>query len=196
MPFLWEYFDDTTQQFFMSLRTPEIGETLILEQNVFIENVLPASIIRNLTEEEMDAYRLPYLEPGEARRPMLTWPREVPFNGTPADVTEIIDKYSMWMAENNIPKLFINAYPGQILTGIPREFARTCKNQTEVTVAGIHFLQEDSPQEIVIAINSWLDVLYSYEEGAQNSTSHASMHLLPSALYTLMFVLSVARAII
>ena len=109
---------------------------MVLQNNVFVERVLPGSILRDLDEEEMTVYRAPYLEPGESRRPTLTWPREIPIEGTPADVTEIVRRYAEWMSANDLPKLFVNAEPGAILTGAQREFCRGWGNQEEVTVAG------------------------------------------------------------
>ena len=134
----------------------EAGEGMILEKNIFIENILPGSILRKLTDEEMNVYRKPFPEPGEPRRPMLTWPRQVPIDGDPADVTKIVDTYSKWLARCDLPKLFINAEPGAILTGPQREFGRAFPNQKEVTVKGIHFIQEDSPHEIGQAIADFL----------------------------------------
>lgn len=135
----------------------EAGETIVLEKNVFVDRILPASIIRTLSDEEMAVYRSPYRDPGESRRPTLTWPRQIPFDGVPADVHEIVDSYARWMTENDIPKLFINADPGSVLTGPQREFCRSWRNQEEVTVPGIHFIQEDSPHEIGDAIRQWRD---------------------------------------
>ena len=129
---------------------------MVLEKNMFVERVLPASVIRELTVEEMEVYRKPYLEPGESRRPTLTWPREIPIEGNPADVHEIATAYSRWLASSDVPKLFINAEPGAILTGDQREFCRTWPNQQEVTVKGSHFIQEDSPAEVGDAISEWL----------------------------------------
>ena len=126
----------------------EAGEEMVLENNVFVELILPMSVLRDLTENEMDAYRKPYLEPGESRRPTLTWPREIPIDGEPEDVVEIVDGYSKWLAGSETPKLFVNAEPGVILTGDQREFCRSWPNQEEVTVRGAHFVQEDSPHEI------------------------------------------------
>ena len=128
---------------------------MILARNLFIERVLPNSIIRDLTEEEMEEYRKPFVEVGEARRPTLTWPREIPIDGAPADVHRIVDGYSKWLAQSEIPKLFVNAEPGSILVGAQREFCRSWPNQTEVTVRGTHFIQEDSPDEIGEAISEW-----------------------------------------
>jgi len=129
---------------------------MVLEKNMFVERVLPASVIRELTVEEMEVYRKPYLEPGESRRPTLTWPREIPIEGEPTDVHEIATAYSRWLASSDVPKLFINAEPGAILTGDQREFCRTWPNQQEVTVKGSHFIQEDSPAEVGDAISEWL----------------------------------------
>jgi haloalkane dehalogenase len=108
-----------------------------------------------LTEEEMSVYRRPFLDPGESRRPTLTWPRQIPLGGEPADVVEICRSYADWLPDSPVPKLFINADPGAILVGAQREFCRTWANQREVTVAGAHFIQEDSPDEIGRAIVSW-----------------------------------------
>ena len=157
-PVTWEEWPESARRFFQRLRSEE-GEEMILARNLFIERVLPNSIMRDLTEEEMDEYRRPYLEAGECRRPMLTWPREIPIDGVPADVHRIVDGYSKWLAVSDVPKLFINAEPGSILVGTQREFCRAWPNQTEVTVKGIHFIQEDSPDEIGRAISSWLESL-------------------------------------
>ena len=129
---------------------------MILEQNAFIELVLPGAILRKLDEAEMTIYRRPFLEPGEARRPTLTWPRQIPIEGEPADVVEIVSEYGKWLASSeHLPKLFINAEPGAILRGNAREFCRSWPNQREVTVSGTHFVQEDSPEEIGAAIADW-----------------------------------------
>jgi haloalkane dehalogenase len=107
----------------------------------------------------MSVYRRPFTEPGEGRRPTLTWPRQIPIEGEPADVTDIVETYAEWLAASQIPKLFINAEPGALLTGAQREFCRRWPNQHEVTVRGSHFIQEDSPTEIGTAINAWLESL-------------------------------------
>jgi haloalkane dehalogenase len=146
------------RKIFESLRSDD-GETMVLENNVFVEKILPRSILRELTEAEMNEYRRPFAQPGETRRPTLTWPREVPLSGEPADVVNIVDTYSQWLQSSDVPKLFINAEPGAILTGRMREVARTFPNQTEATVAGSHFIQEDSPVEIADAIRRWLPEL-------------------------------------
>jgi len=128
---------------------------MILKNNVFVERILPGSILRKLSTEEMDTYRRPFREPGESRRPTLTWPRQIPIEGEPAEVVSIAQKYSEWLAQSAVPKLFINAEPGAILIGAQREFCRQWPNQREVTVKGVHFIQEDSPHEIGRAIAEW-----------------------------------------
>ena len=151
----WEQWPEAARRVFQGFRS-EAGEQMILDNNVFVERVLPGSIIRDLADEEMDVYRKPYREPGESRRPTLSWPRDIPLDGEPTDVVELVDTYSSWLAQTDIPKLFINAEPGAILTGEQREFCRTWPNQREVTVKGVHFIQEDSPDEIGEAIATWL----------------------------------------
>ncbi|CAB9504240.1 Haloalkane dehalogenase 3 [Seminavis robusta] len=143
--------------FFENVRLPNVGEEMILVQNIFVEQMLPASVLRNLTEQEMAVYNAPYLTPGESRRPTLTWPRQIPINGTPPEVADVVTTYSAWMGENEMPKLLISAIPGILLNGEKLELARTWKNQEEVTVDGIHFIQEDSPNEIAEAIENWLE---------------------------------------
>jgi len=124
---------------------------------VFVDRILPASVLRGLTEAEMTVYRRPYLEPGESRRPTLTWPRQIPIEGEPADVVAIVDAYAKWLAAAaELPKLFVNADPGVILTGAQREFCRTWPNQQEITVRGTHFIQEDSPHEIGEAVAAFV----------------------------------------
>ena len=127
----------------------------MLRRNAFIERILPNAILRELDEEEMAEYRRPFAEPGEDRRPTLTWPRELPIDGEPEDVVDIVDNYGKWISHSPIPKLFINAEPGAILVGDMREFCRSWPNQEEVTVKGSHFIQEDSPQEIGRALSDW-----------------------------------------
>jgi haloalkane dehalogenase len=155
-PLTWAEWPGASRGIFEGLRSPDKGEELVLQKNVFIERILPGSIIRKLNDAEMDAYRKPFVAPGEGRRPLLTWPRELPIDGKPADVVEIVRQYADWMSSNQIPKLFINAEPGAILVGAQREFCRTWPNQTEVTVPGIHFIQEDSPDEIGAAVAEWI----------------------------------------
>lgn len=154
----WDDWPQAAQKIFAAMRS-DAGESLILEKNLFVERILPNSVLRRLSETEMDAYRRPFVHQGEDRRVMLTWPREIPIAGEPEDVVAIVEEYAAWMAGNALPKLFINAEPGSILTGPQREFCRTWKNQREVTVAGSHFVQEDSPLEIAEAIAAWLDAV-------------------------------------
>jgi len=145
---------EAARKVFLGMRSPA-GDEMVLKNNVFIERILPGSILRKLTDAEMTMYRKPYLEAGEARRPMLTWPRQIPIDGEPADVTAIVKAYAEWLSQSPLPKLFVNAEPGAILIGPQREFCRQWPNQQEVTVSGSHFIQEDSPHEIGTAIAAW-----------------------------------------
>ena len=155
-PVTWADWPDNARNIFQAFRSPA-GEEVILQKNVFVERVLPGSVLRNLPEDVMAEYRRPFAEPGEARRPTLTWPRQIPIEGEPADVVEVVETYGKWLAgEDSPPKLFVNADPGAILTGPAREFCRTWPNQTEVTVAGAHFVQEDSGAEIGAAVADWI----------------------------------------
>ena len=154
-PLAWEEWHGPSRQLFQSMRSPA-GEAIILEKNVFVERILPASVMRGLTDDEMEVYRRRYLQEGESRRPTLTWPRQIPLDGEPADVVAIVQDYSQWLSTSDVPKLFVNADPGTILTGAQREFCRSWPNQQEVTVDGYHFIQEDSPAEIGQAIAQWL----------------------------------------
>ncbi len=133
-----------------------LGDWMVLEQNMFVDQVLPASVLRELSEEEMGHYRAPYLNAGEDRRPTLTWPREVPFDGEPEDTHAMVVQLSEWLQTNDLPKLFVNAEPGALIQGEVRDFVRTWKNQEEITVRGIHFIQEDSPHEIGAALEKWI----------------------------------------
>ena len=150
----WDDWDKNAKSIFQGFRS-DAGEDLVLEKNYFIEKVLPGSIIRTLDADEMNEYRRPFLSSGENRRPTLSWPREIPIEGEPGNVCQIVNEYAEWMKTNNIPKLFINAEPGAITTGKIRDFCRSWKNQTQVTVKGIHFIQEDSPDEIGKALSKW-----------------------------------------
>jgi haloalkane dehalogenase len=153
----WDEWNKAATPVFQGFRSDK-GEDMVLNRNIFVERVLPGSILRKLTEEEMTEYRRPFLDPAD-RWPTLTWPRELPIAGEPADVVTRIERYSQWLASSQIPKLFVNAEPGAMLTGAVREFCRTWPNQTEVTVAGSHFIQEDSGEEIGQAIRAWLETL-------------------------------------
>ena len=153
-PVSWDDWPESARPVFQGFRS-EAGESMVLEKNMFVERVLPSSILRDLTEEEMDVYRRPFVNAGEDRRPTLTWPRQIPIEGEPEDVHRIVAAYSEWLNECDIPKLFVNAEPGAILTGPQREYCRGWRNMTEVTVPGTHFLQEDSPHEIGAAVAEW-----------------------------------------
>jgi haloalkane dehalogenase len=154
-PLAWEEWPEAARSIFQTMRS-SAGEEVVLRKNVFVERILPASVLRRLTDEEMSVYRRPYLEPGETRRPTLTWPREIPIGGEPADVVAIANDYATFLTASSLPKLFINADPGSILVGAQREFCRRWPNQHEVTVKGAHFIQEDSPREIGMAIAAFL----------------------------------------
>ena len=153
-PMTWDQWPEAARGMFQGLRSPA-GEEMILEKNVFVERVLPGSVLRELSEEEMEVYRRPFKNPGEDRRPTLTWPRQIPIEGEPPEVVELVQSYADWLSQCDVPKLFINAEPGAILIGKQRDFCRSWPNQKEVTVPGNHFLQEDSPDEIAQAIAQW-----------------------------------------
>lgn len=157
-PISWAEFPADATGIFQGFRSPA-GEAMALENNIFVERVLPGSVLRGLTDEEMAVYRRPYLEPGESRRPTVTWPRQIPIDGEPEDVVAVAQAYSDWLSGDEVPKLFINAEPGALVRGATREFCRAWPNQTEVTVKGSHFIQEDSPAEIAAALADWLPTL-------------------------------------
>jgi haloalkane dehalogenase len=156
-PRRWHDFPNGRDQIFRALRSDK-GERLVLDDNFFIETVVPKSIIRRLSDAEMDAYRKPFLQ-RDARLPTLIWPRELPIEGEPADVVAVVECYGAWLAQSPIPKLFINADPGALLTGRSRELCRTWPNQREVTVRGIHYVQEDAPHEIGAALRAFVKEL-------------------------------------
>jgi haloalkane dehalogenase len=153
-PLAWAEWPEAIQKLFRGFRS-EAGQEMVLERNVFVARVLPGSVPRGLPDEEMAVYRRPYLEAGESRRPTLTWPRQIPLDGEPADVVAIVQDYADWLSKSDLPKLFVNAEPGAILVGAQREFCRRWPNQIEVTVKGSHFIQEDSPDDIGRAIADW-----------------------------------------
>jgi haloalkane dehalogenase len=154
----WEEMPEPAQEVFRALRSSR-GEEMILERNAFVEELLPRSILRSLTQEEHDEYRRPFREPGEARRPTLSFPRQLPMGGEPRDICELVERYAAFMASSLLPKLFVNAEPGRLLVGSLREACRRWPNQTEVTVNGLHYVQEDSPAEITAALGAWLGAL-------------------------------------
>jgi haloalkane dehalogenase len=150
-PLTWAEWPENARRVFQGFRS-EAGEDMVLAKNVFVERVLPSSVLRTLSEEEMAEYRRPFASPGEDRRPTLTWPRQIPIDGEPADVVALVTDYAAWLAQSAVPKLFVNAEPGSILVGRQRESCRAWPNQREVTVRGLHFIQEDSPDEIGQAV--------------------------------------------
>ena len=150
----WDMFPTGLVELFKGFRSPA-GEQMVLNDNTFIEVVLPKSILRDLSETEMAEYRRPFTEAGEDRRPTLTWPRQLPIAGEPEDIIQIVSEYGQWLAESDVPKLFINAEPGARIVGEIRDLVRSWPNLSEVTVPGIHFVQEDSPDQIGEAIKAW-----------------------------------------
>lgn len=154
-PFTWDEFPSAARPIFEGFRS-QAGEQMIIDRNLFVEAVLPGSILRDLTEAEMEEYRRPFTE-SHHRRPTLTWPREIPIDGEPDDVTAIVSDYSAWLSTSSVPKLLITAEPGALLWGPLLDYCRGWPAQTEVVVPGNHFLQEDSPDEIGAAIADWLD---------------------------------------
>lgn len=155
-PMSWAQWPEAIQPIFKGFRS-DAGDDMVLTKNVFVESVLPGSVIRGLSDAEMAVYRRPFTEVGESRRPTLTWPREIPLGGEPADVSAIVQSYADWLAKSELPKLLVCADPGAILVGEQLDFCRTWPNQKEVSVKGTHFIQEDSPHEIGTAIAAWLD---------------------------------------
>src|SRR5499427_6322231 len=156
----WDHWDNMKMRPILQALRSEAGEAMVLQDNFFIEKILPGAILRTLSAEEMAEYRRPFAERGEVRRPTLTWPREFPIDGDPADVNAITAAYADWLATSDVPKLFVKAEPGLLVAGGANlAFVRGWPAQTEVTVAGLHFLQEDSPDEIGCAIAGWMGAL-------------------------------------
>lgn len=156
----WDHWDVMNMRPFLEALRSEAGEKMVLEENFFIEKILPGAVLRTLTDEELNAYRRPYTEAGEGRRPTLTWPREIPIEGDPADTSEIVASYAEWLATSEVPKLFLKAEPGALLGGGANlDAVRKWPAQTEVTIQGVHFVQEDSPDEIGQAIAGWMKSL-------------------------------------
>ena len=154
-PLAWAQWPRAVTPVFQAFRS-EQGEKLVLEENAFVEKVVPGSVLRELHEKEMAEIRRPFARAGEDRRPTLSWPRQIPLGGEPAEVVEIVASYAEWLRDCEVPKLFVNGDPGAILRGDARDFCRSWINQREVTVPGIHFLQEDSPDEIGREVAAWL----------------------------------------
>lgn len=159
-PLTWQDWPENARGVFQAFRS-DAGEQMVIEKNMFVERVLPNAIMREVDEATMANYHKPFLNANEDRRPTLSWPRQIPVEGTPENVVAIVDEYRSWLEQCEIPKLFINAEPGSILTGAQREYCRSWPNQQEVTVSGTHFIQEDSPHEIGEAIASFVSSLRS-----------------------------------
>ena len=156
----WDHWDVMNMRPFLEALRSEAGEKMVLQENFFIEKILPGAVLRTLSTEEMTEYRRPFAEPGEGRRPTLTWPREIPIEGDPADTTAIVGAYADWLATSDVPKLFLKAEPGALLGGGANlDTVRKWSAQIEVTVKGVHFIQEDSPDEIGHAIADWMKSL-------------------------------------
>jgi haloalkane dehalogenase len=153
----WDHWDNANMRPALKALRSDAGEDMVLRDNFFVEQILPKAILRTLSDEEMAAYRKPFTEPGEGRRPMLTWVRQIPIEGEPADVNAIVAAYAEWLSKSDVPKLFLKAEPGLLVAeGANLDFARSLPAQTEVTIAGVHYVQEDSPDEIGQAIASWM----------------------------------------
>jgi haloalkane dehalogenase len=153
----WSHWDNANMRSALQALRSEAGQEMVLRDNFFIEQILPKAILRTLSADEMAAYRRPFAEPGEGRRPTLTWVRQIPIEGEPADVNTIVAAYADWLAKSDVPKLFLKAEPGLLVAGGANlDFARKLPAQTEVTVAGVHYVQEDSPDEIGRAIAGWI----------------------------------------
>ena len=158
-PVTWDDWPENAKGIFQAFRSPK-GEELILERNYFVEKILPLSVLSPLPDDVMDCYRRPFERPGEGRRPTLAWPRQLPIEGEPAEVVAVVEAYGRCLAsDESPPKLFVNAEPGSILVGKQREFCRSWPNQTEVTVPGLHFVQEDSADAIGEAIAEFIGTL-------------------------------------
>jgi len=163
LPLRWEDFGEAAG-IFQALRSDK-GEHMILEDNFFVEGILPRNVLRGLGEEEMIAYRMPFLE-RKARLPTLVWPRQIPVEGKPVEVAAIVERYGKWLSQSNLPKLLILSDPGAIMRGRTREFCRSWTNQREVTVKGGHFLPEDSPAQIGAALAEFVQATTAQSVGA------------------------------
>jgi haloalkane dehalogenase len=156
----WDHWDGANMRPALKALRSEAGEAMVLQDNFFIEQILPKAILRTLSAEEMAEYRRPFAEPGEGRRPTLTWVRQIPIEGEPPDVNSIVAAYADWLGTSRVPKLFVKAEPGLLIAGGENlDFARKLRAQTEVTIAGVHYVQEDSPDEIGRAIAGWMGAI-------------------------------------
>ena len=157
-PQSWDHWDKFGMRPALQALRSEAGEEMVLRDNFFIEQILPKAILRPLSDQEMAEYRRPFAQPGEGRRPTLTWPRQIPIEGEPADVVAIAAAYASWLAKSDVPKLWVKAEPGGILASDALvDSVRKWPAQSEVTVAGVHFVQEDSPDEIGRAVADWME---------------------------------------
>jgi haloalkane dehalogenase len=157
-PQAWDHWDNANMRPALQALRSDAGEDMVLRDNFFVEQILPKAILRPLSTDEMAAYRRPFVEPGEGRRPMLTWVRQIPIEGEPADVNAIVTAYAEWLAKSRVPKLFLKAEPGLLISsGANLDFARSLPAQTETTIAGVHYVQEDSPDQIGQAVASWME---------------------------------------
>jgi|SRR5581483_4083597 len=169
VPLEWEDFPEEIVPMLRACRSPQ-GEEMILENNRFVEGVIPGGTLRTLSDEEMDHYRQPFRNAGEDRRPTLSWPRNIPIGGEPAGVVSTVKELGHWLSEGEIPKLLIRGEPGFIIRGRALEAVRTWPNQTEVTVPGLHFIQEDSPDQIGDALVSFVRTLRQSTEANDINT--------------------------
>jgi haloalkane dehalogenase len=175
MPQHWDHWDRFNMRPALQGLRSETGEEMVLRDNFFIEKILPGAMLRTLSEEEMEHYRRPFADPGEGRRPTLTWARQIPIDGEPADVFATVTAYDEWLKKSNVPKLFLKAEPGGILSaGRDVDFARSLPAQTEVTIAGVHYVQEDSPHEIGRAIAAWMGASADRSQSKHSSWAHSS----------------------
>jgi haloalkane dehalogenase len=158
-PMEWDHFPDDVAPVLRGFRTAGQGEEMVLANNMFIEAILPGMTQRTLSDEEMNRYRAPFRNAGEDRRPTLSWPRDIPIAGEPADVVRVIEQYQTWLAASDVPKLLVRADPGIIIRGRVLDEVRRWPNQTEVTVPGLHFVQEDAPHAIGQAVASFVEAL-------------------------------------
>jgi len=159
-PQAWDHWDKINMRPALQALRSDAGEVMVLRDNFFIEKILPGAVLRTLSAEEMAWYRRPFAEPGEGRRPTLTWPREIPIDGEPPDVTAIVAASADWLSTSGVPKLFFKGEPGAVLAKEEDlAFIRRLPALTEVTVAGRHYLQEDSPDEIGRAVSGWIGTL-------------------------------------
>ncbi len=156
-PLLWADWPRDGKRVFQAMRGPD-GERKVLDENVFVEKVLPASVLRGLSAEAHDRYRAPF-RTREDRWPTLEWPRQIPIQHEPPDVHDVVDRYGQWLAHSDVPKLFLNADPGSILVGRQRTLVRRWPALTEVTVPAAHFVPEDAPDEIGHALAGWIPTL-------------------------------------